>query len=235
MRMRDERDFLFVGHRLARASRGASELPFVSQRRNPMRPVSFCRGFLVLTVSEELGRRFDFAFVKSPMGAHVSWSIDGETVNFQHHGEISCLGDCEALKYQWRMPKRMRPWGLVVLNMYFHKPLWDYNHLREAREVYKLTIAKFRAVIKWMEAGCPPDDPLTKTTPKTERGKVTNALRYEILSRDEFQCVFCGASGREARLRVDHIVPVAAGGLTEKENLQTLCDICNSGKRDSVV
>lgn len=34
------------------------------------------------------------------------------------------------------------------------------------------------------------------------------------------------------KLHVDHIIPIAKGGKTVKENLRTLCEECNWGKRD---
>lgn len=65
---------------------------------------------------------------------------------------------------------------------------------------------------------------------RAERHKLTNALRYEVMRRDGFQCVLCGAKGRDAELQVDHITPLARGGRTEPDNLRTLCRPCNSGK-----
>ena len=68
---------------------------------------------------------------------------------------------------------------------------------------------------------------------KRERSKVNDGLRYDILERDNFRCQICGATQKEgAKLVVDHIIPVAKGGMTTKDNLQTLCQICNSGKSD---
>jgi hypothetical protein len=59
--------------------------------------------------------------------------------------------------------------------------------------------------------------------------------RTAVLKRDGHQCIKCGASARtdkSTRLEVDHIVPVARGGLSELDNLQTLCFACNQGKKD---
>ena len=46
-----------------------------------------------------------------------------------------------------------------------------------------------------------------------EHAKVTRAMRYNVLRRDDFHCVRCGR-GREdgVKLHVDHIVPVSRGG-----------------------
>lgn len=67
---------------------------------------------------------------------------------------------------------------------------------------------------------------------ETERAKMTAGLRYDILKRDNFKCVICGADANThgVILHVDHIKPVAKGGLTVEENLQTLCRDCNLGK-----
>jgi hypothetical protein len=63
------------------------------------------------------------------------------------------------------------------------------------------------------------------------------ALRFQIMKRDRFTCCTCGASPAKdpaVELHVDHIIPWAKGGETTTDNLQTLCAVCNMGKRDSV-
>ena len=61
--------------------------------------------------------------------------------------------------------------------------------------------------------------------------------RYNVLRRDRFRCVLCGASPATkigCVLHVDHIRPVARGGKTEPDNLRTLCQGCNIGKSDKI-
>lgn len=66
-----------------------------------------------------------------------------------------------------------------------------------------------------------------------QRALLTASLRYQILQRDHFRCTICGASADEgAKLEVDHIKPISKGGKTEPNNLRTLCQSCNRGKRD---
>lgn len=68
-----------------------------------------------------------------------------------------------------------------------------------------------------------------------ERGDVSDSLRYDILNRDNFTCVICGASSRQgARLHVDHIIPVSKGGKSVPSNLRTLCERCNIGKSNKI-
>lgn len=77
------------------------------------------------------------------------------------------------------------------------------------------------------------EDPRAK-----ERAKMTAKLRFEVLERDGFRCRACGRSPHEhigVVLHVDHIFPVAMGGKTTTENLQTLCADCNIAKSDKVV
>lgn len=68
--------------------------------------------------------------------------------------------------------------------------------------------------------------------PKRERSKLSLGLRYEVMKRDGFKCVFCGATKDTDRLVIDHVFPVSKGGKTEMRNLQTLCWTCNTGKGD---
>jgi len=59
---------------------------------------------------------------------------------------------------------------------------------------------------------------------------VSKRLRYEILRRDNRTCRMCGASAPDVRLTVDHVTPVALGGIDAPANLATLCEPCNNGK-----
>ncbi|MEK6708802.1 MAG: HNH endonuclease [Pseudomonadota bacterium] len=58
--------------------------------------------------------------------------------------------------------------------------------------------------------------------------------RWAVLKRDDYRCAKCGASpasDHTVELEVDHITPVARGGINDLENLQTLCRMCNQGKK----
>ncbi len=68
-----------------------------------------------------------------------------------------------------------------------------------------------------------------------QRATMSDKLRYTVLCRDKFKCQLCGSSQQDGvKLEVDHIVPVSKGGRTELDNLQTLCERCNRGKRDEM-
>ncbi len=60
----------------------------------------------------------------------------------------------------------------------------------------------------------------------------TRRLRMEVLKRDNFKCRICGRNPRDyvdVELNVHHIKPFSEGGLTEKNNLITLCKTCHDG------
>jgi 5-methylcytosine-specific restriction endonuclease McrA len=70
-----------------------------------------------------------------------------------------------------------------------------------------------------------------KNTRRAKR-QIPTRLRTLVLERDEFRCRRCGRQAPTVRLEVDHVVPVADGGETKADNLQTLCEDCNAGKSD---
>ncbi len=75
-----------------------------------------------------------------------------------------------------------------------------------------------------------------KTEYKKENSRnISLSLRLEVLSRDNFRCVFCGkspATDLGTKLHIDHILAFSKGGKSVLENLQTLCEDCNLGKSD---
>lgn len=70
---------------------------------------------------------------------------------------------------------------------------------------------------------------------RVERGKVSNKLRFSIYERDGYRCCRCGVSEKHADLEIDHIIPIAKGGKSTYDNLQTLCHKCNVEKGDSII
>lgn len=73
---------------------------------------------------------------------------------------------------------------------------------------------------------------------KEQRTLMTKKLREFIKARDHFTCCNCGNSTHvepNLLLEIDHIIPVAKGGRTVEDNLQTLCWKCNRAKSDKVI
>ena len=69
---------------------------------------------------------------------------------------------------------------------------------------------------------------------RVERGRVSNKMRFSIYERDRHRCRICGVSDRYASLEIDHIIPIARGGKSTYDNLQTLCHKCNVEKGSSM-
>ena len=73
---------------------------------------------------------------------------------------------------------------------------------------------------------------------KEQRRLMTKKLRDFVKSRDNYTCRYCSNSMHiepNLLLEVDHIVPVAKGGCTVEDNLQTLCWKCNRSKGSKIV
>jgi CO dehydrogenase/acetyl-CoA synthase alpha subunit len=64
----------------------------------------------------------------------------------------------------------------------------------------------------------------------SKRNPISKAIRHEVLKRDNYKCVECGATKENQPLEIDHIIPVSQGGFDEINNLQTLCFLCNRAK-----
>lgn len=64
----------------------------------------------------------------------------------------------------------------------------------------------------------------------SKRTKISERTRFEVLKRDGFRCVYCGAGADTSTLHIDHRDPVANGGTDDASNLVTACKACNSGK-----
>lgn len=54
--------------------------------------------------------------------------------------------------------------------------------------------------------------------------------RINLMSRDSFQCQYCGSKPVRSELNLDHVVPRALGGRSTWENVVTSCVECNRRK-----
>ncbi|MDX9715516.1 MAG: HNH endonuclease [Dissulfurispiraceae bacterium] len=67
------------------------------------------------------------------------------------------------------------------------------------------------------------------------RKAIPKRVRFEVFKRDSFKCQYCGATGPNVLLQIDHIKAVAKGGTNDIMNLVTSCESCNSGKSDKLL
>ena len=77
-----------------------------------------------------------------------------------------------------------------------------------------------------------------KNSVKGQRRMLTSKLRQQILYRDHYTCQYCHASAKQEKhllLEVDHKRPLSRGGMTEWDNLWTLCWRCNRRKGNKLV
>jgi 5-methylcytosine-specific restriction endonuclease McrA len=70
---------------------------------------------------------------------------------------------------------------------------------------------------------------------KEQRKLMSSELKNKIKIRDDYTCQICGKHmPDEVGLHIDHIIPVAKGGLSIEKNLRVLCSKCN-GKKGSKI
>jgi len=69
---------------------------------------------------------------------------------------------------------------------------------------------------------------LKKAVPPSKKG--VKFSRINVLTRDSFQCQYCGKRLPRKELNYDHVVPRNQGGRTVWENIVTSCYPCNSRK-----
>lgn len=62
------------------------------------------------------------------------------------------------------------------------------------------------------------------------RAGMSAKLRWQVFSRDNFVCKYCGRRPPDVALEVDHRISVVDGGTDDIENLITACVDCNRGK-----
>ncbi len=68
---------------------------------------------------------------------------------------------------------------------------------------------------------------------KKGRTQIPGNIRYFIIQRDDSKCQRCGKGIQDGiKLEVDHKLPVDWGGGNDTNNLWTLCNICNGGKKN---
>jgi len=63
-------------------------------------------------------------------------------------------------------------------------------------------------------------------------GNISSLRRAAILLRDGHCCVYCGSSGNDRSLTIDHVVAKSKGGLSTDDNLVAACAPCNQVKAD---
>lgn len=62
------------------------------------------------------------------------------------------------------------------------------------------------------------------------RGKIPKQMREAVFARDAYTCQFCGTRFEQSDLTIDHLIPLALGGLDEITNYVTACEPCNGKK-----
>jgi len=115
----------------------------------------------------------------------------------------------------WYFPMKILRWQDAVTMMYLDKAEVVVSYKDEIRSVR--SSIKMPAVLR-----------LKRAIRATKRA--VKFSRVNVYTRDKFTCQFCNTKLPWSQLTYDHVVPRAAGGRTEWENIVTACRPCNSRK-----
>lgn len=71
-----------------------------------------------------------------------------------------------------------------------------------------------------------------KECQRESNNKGYDISKEAIFRRDEYRCIYCGASSIEdgVKLHLEHIYPISKGGKEDLFNLATSCERCNTKK-----
>lgn len=65
---------------------------------------------------------------------------------------------------------------------------------------------------------------------RTGRGNIARSARQRVFERDGYTCQYCGSQLDQRNATIDHLIPLASGGLNELTNFVTCCRACNEKK-----
>lgn len=104
-------------------------------------------------------------------------------------------------------------------------------------EVYANAMKHYLALLKKQRFGVKPGAAVVAHVPRG-RG-IPKQLRRFVWERDGGCCTFVGTGGHgcaeTVRVEIDHIIPVAEGGLTTPDNLRVLCGTHNKREAERVL
>ncbi len=132
-----------------------------------------------------------------------------------------------------REPNCLRHFPALVLNAdyrplsYYPLSLWPWQEAVKAAWLDRVTIvAEYDQTVRSpsTEIRIPSVVVLRDYVKPQKRVAFT---RFNLFLRDEFACQYCGTTGD---LTFDHVVPRAAGGTTNWQNVVAACGRCNLSK-----
>ncbi len=140
-----------------------------------------------------------------------------------------CSRECQGAAKRVAAPKWTHPSQIEVRRAYFRawaernrlrvraRSLeWKRAHPETARQCEARYSAKRRSQIG-------------------KAGKITAAEWTALVASFGYRCLRCGRQPPAITLSMDHVVPLAKGGLHEIGNIQPLCRSCNSRKHTTIV
>lgn len=129
--------------------------------------------------------------------------------------EVPTMQQRTLLLTPWYFPQRILRWQDAITMVFLDK----VDVIVEYAEVIRSPSCEMRlpAVLR------------SRSAPRRrERG--VRFSRVNVFTRDDFTCQYCGQRFLQRHLSYDHVIPRAAGGRTEWNNIVTACKQCNNVK-----
>jgi len=139
-------------------------------------------------------------------------------------GEIFFNCSVDQLKYITSRLKAASKWAAAELAGYKPNTIYKWDNKDELEEAVSLLL-----ILSLLEI-------IRNTRDRIVGSSSWSTIRWEVLKRDKFRCVYCGAKASDGiKLEVDHVIPRSAGGENSLSNLVTACERCNRAKRDEIL
>lgn len=128
---------------------------------------------------------------------------------------------------QGYQPHRIVDWTRAVALLFqqkaeliksYDEPLLTPTQAEKAEDNGWTFVIKMPAVIRLLRS--------------VSRKKIVRFSRMNVLTRDNWQCQYCGRKFPTNKLNYDHVIPRSQGGKTVWENIVSSCYTCNEKKEN---
>lgn len=150
--------------------------------------------------------------------------------SFSGQPDSDRLTRIEAARFERRSIKRPRSRAKVTIGVSYRSPKGRNHYSRSAKVSFELLAEALDLMAALREHWSSESE-----VRRRERARMTRAVRQAVFARDGKVCRHCSRTSAVVPMEIDHIVPIARGGLTEMTNLQVLCRPCNRRKGDTFI
>ena len=176
----------------------------------------------------------------------------GKTVKVSRRGATHCSVKCVSASGSRALSNRARKTQALAL---YVRPMHQQPKVVHVMTARRLTSGQCRVCAAWfvsfhLDVTCSPEcfDIRRREQRRVEKERrrackrgafVSNVYRKRVFEADGYRCHLCGKKTDKTKAvphprspTVDHVTPLAAGGMHEPSNCRTACFQCNAVKGD---